>query len=111
MVPCVCNEKYYSPLSYIMANILYTICISFLIICLADQLIQYVKEHYTTKKTKDVMGHHIHKYQSLIEEFQENKKKDDLLSEDTSIPTKLTESELHSLDDELDAFISASITQ
>lgn len=57
------------------------------------------------------MGHHIHKYQSLIEEFQENKKKNDLLREDTSIPTKLTDSELHSLDDELDAFVSASIIQ
>lgn len=94
-----------------MANILYTICISFLIICLADQLIQYVKAKYTTKKTKDVMGHHIHKYQSLIEEFQERKKKDDLLREETSLPTKLTDSELHSLDDELDAFVSASIAQ
>lgn len=94
-----------------MTNILYTICISFLIIYLADHLLQYVKEHYTTKKTKDVMGHHIHKYQSLMEEFQENNKRDkeDLFQHNPNLPTKLTETELHSLHDELDAFVVESI--
>ena len=94
-----------------MINILYTICISFLIIYLADHLIQYVKDHYTTKKTKDVMGHHIHKYQSLMEEFQENNKreKEHFLQHNESLPIKLTDSELHSLHDELDAFVVESI--
>ena len=94
-----------------MTNILYTICISFLIIYLADHLLQYVKDHYTTKKTKDVVGHHIHKYQSLMEEFQENNKreKEGFFQHDADLPTKLTETELHSLHDELDAFVVESI--
>ena len=94
-----------------MTNILYTICISFLIIYLADHLIQYIKDHYTPKKTKDVMGHHIHKYQSLVEEFQENRKKEELLHDNAVLPTKLTETELSSLHDELDAFVSESLEQ
>ena len=49
--------------------------ICLLIIYLVDQLIQYLRDTYTTKKTKDIVGHQIKKYQHLMDEFHENQTK------------------------------------
>ena len=46
-----------------------------------------------------------------MEELQENNKreKEGFFQHDADLPTKLTETELHSLHDELDAFVVESI--
>lgn len=46
-----------------------------------------------------------------MEEFQENNKreKEDFFQHNAALPTKLTDTELHSLHDELDAFVVESI--
>ena len=96
-------------------SIILTILISLLIIYLADTLIQYFKNTYTNKISKDVVGHHIHKYQSLMQEFQENNNKEKTCLQDqineliNNEGEKLTSNDLLSMNEELDALINESI--
>jgi len=86
---------------------LLTIVISLLIIYLADQLLQYLKDTYTTKKTKDLVGHHIDKYKSMMNEYQENNKEivDNIdLHEEEGV--KLTNNDLIAMNEELNALIT-----
>ena len=91
---------------------LITIVISLLIIYLADTLIHYFKNTYTTKISKDVIGHHINKYQSLMQEFQENNDKERIylqeqlekVNEDQG--EKLTSNDLLSMNDELNNLLN-----
>lgn len=95
-------------------SIILTILISLLIIYLADTLIQYFKNTYTNKISKDVVGHHIHKYQSLMQEFQENNNKEKTCLQDqineliNNEGEKLTSNDLLSMNEELDALINES---
>ena len=94
---------------------LLTIIVSLLIIYLVDQLIQYLRDTYTTKKTKDIIGQHIHKYQSLMHEFQENNNreceslKQQLYQQNEEQCIKLTNNDLISMNDELNALIADEI--
>ena len=96
-------------------SIILTILISSLIIYLADTLIQYFKNTYTNKISKDVVGHHIHKYQSLMQEFQENNNKEKTCLQDqineliNNEGEKLTSNDLLSMNEELDALINESV--
>lgn len=54
-----------------MNQILQTIIISIIIVYLLDSLINYFRDSYTTKKTKDVVGFHIKKYQSIMDHMYE----------------------------------------
>jgi|TARA_B100001175_G_C19005668_1_gene400995 hypothetical protein len=83
---------------------LITIIASLLIIYLADHLLRYLKDNYTTKKTKDIVGHHIDKYKSMMNDFQENNKIQENIIQDDSI--KLTNSDLIAMNDELNALIT-----
>jgi ATP adenylyltransferase/5',5'''-P-1,P-4-tetraphosphate phosphorylase II len=86
---------------------LITIIVCFLIIYLVDQLIKYGIENYTTKKTKDIVGHQIKKYQHLMDDFhkvhhhsvQEN-------NENIENPLKLTNSDLIAMNEELNSLIT-----
>ena len=96
-------------------SIILTILISLLIIYLADTLIQYFKNTYTNKISKGVVGHHIHKYQSLMQEFQENNNKEKTCLQDqineliNNEGEKLTSNDLLSMNEELDALINESV--
>ena len=96
-------------------SIILTILISLLIIYLADTLIQYFKNTYTNKISKDVVGHHIHKYQSLMQEFQENNNKEKTCLQDqineliNNEGEKLTSNDLLSMNEELVALINESV--
>lgn len=96
-------------------SIILTILISLLIIYLADTLIQYFKNTYTNKISKDVVGHHIQKYQSLMQEFQENNNKEKTCLQDqineliNNEGEKLTSNDLLSMNEELDALINESV--
>lgn len=84
---------------------LFTIIICFLIIYLVDQLIKYLRDIYTTKKTKDIIGHQIKKYQHLMDDFH-NQHHNDI---ETSINTdtiKLTNSDLIAMNEELNSMIT-----
>jgi|TARA_B100001287_G_scaffold276825_1_gene289809 hypothetical protein len=83
---------------------LITIIISLLIIYLADHLLRYLRDTYTTKKTKDIVGHHIDKYKSMMNEFQQNQKIEETQIKDDGI--KLTNSDLIAMHEELDALIT-----
>jgi len=95
---------------------LWTIVSSLLIIFIIDNLVNYFKDTYTTKKTKDVVGFHIQKYQTIMDELQETneKEKEDWLrklseAETQSTPkdkTGLTEVDLRTMDEDLSDFIN-----
>jgi len=84
---------------------LFTIIICFLIIYLVDQLIKYLRDNYSTKKTKDIVGHQIKKYQHLMDDFHDQHNKTiDEKSEDPRI--KLTNSDLIAMNEELNSMIT-----
>ena len=95
---------------------LWTIIASLLIIFIIDNLVNYFKDTYTTKKTKDVVGFHIQKYQTIMDELQETneKEKEDWLrklseAETQSTPqskTDLTEIDLRTMNEDLSDFIN-----
>jgi hypothetical protein len=87
---------------------LLTIVISLLIIYLADQLLRYLKDTYTTKKTKDLVGHHIDKYKSMMNEYQENNKEmvNNIHIQEEEEGVKLTNSDLIAMNEELNALIT-----
>lgn len=51
-------------------SILIKIIISFLIIFISHQLWNYLKDNYSTKKTKDLVGYQIQKYKSIMKDIQ-----------------------------------------
>jgi hypothetical protein len=99
----------------------WTIITSLLIIFIIDNLVTYFKDTYTTKKTKDVVGFHIQKYQTIMDELQETneKEKADWLrklseAETQSIAkdkTDLTEIDLRTINEDLSDFIQRQINQ
>jgi len=55
-------------------SILLKIIISFIIIIVGHHLWIYVKEHYSVKKTKDLVGSQIQKYKTILNDIQEKEK-------------------------------------
>ena len=88
-----------------MYSIIFTIISCFLIIYLVDQLIHYLRDTYTTKKTKDIVGYQIKKYQNLMDELHENKQKQEPPNL-TSNEVKLTHADLIAMNEELNSLIT-----
>lgn len=68
-----------------MLNIIKAIFISLIIIVIIHYLWNYIKENYSTKKTKDLVGFQTEKYKNILNEIIENKNmenKPDFISED-----------------------------
>ena len=55
-----------------LQSILFNIIISFILIFLIHQLWNWLKDNYSIKKTKDLVGSQITKYKSIIEELEKN---------------------------------------
>jgi hypothetical protein len=51
-------------------HILTQIGISFILVFLLHSIYQYIKNTYTTKKTKDLVGFQVQKYQDILKELQ-----------------------------------------
>jgi len=93
---------------------------SFLIIFIIDNLIHYLKNTYTTRKTKDVVNFHIQKYQNIMDEIQENNEKEKeqmmrkLSEAETSAQPKqkkdLDENDIRNINEDLTAFIQRQMT-
>ena len=98
-----------------MYSVIKTLIASFLIIFIIDNLINYLKNTYTTRKTKDVVGFHIQKYQNIMDELQENNEKEKAQyirklneAETPSPPTEkkdLDENDIRNMNEDLTAFI------
>jgi hypothetical protein len=88
-----------------MYSIIFTIISCLIIIYLVDQLIHYLRDTYTTKKTKDIVGYQIKKYQNLMDEFHENKYKQEI-PDNTSNEVKLTHADLIAMNEELNSLIT-----
>jgi predicted Holliday junction resolvase-like endonuclease len=93
-----------------MYSLLKTIFISLLIIFLVDNLIRYLKNTFTTKKTKDVVQFHVQKYQNIMEEMQENKEKEKKIHDSENNEKKdLDEIDLKHMNDDLTSFMQNQI--
>lgn len=88
-----------------MYSLLKTIFISLLIIFLVDNLIRYLKNTFTTKKTKDVVQFHVQKYQNIMEEMQENKTH----QPENNEKKDLDEMDLKDMNDDLTSFMQNQI--
>ena len=53
-------------------SIIFNIIISFILIFLIHQLWNWLKDNYSVKKTKDLVGSQISKYKAIIEELEKN---------------------------------------
>jgi hypothetical protein len=58
------------------SSLFVNIIISILIIFIAHSLWNYIKNTYSTKKTKDLIGSQIQKYKSMLEEIQKQKERE-----------------------------------
>jgi len=90
-----------------MTSIVQTIILCLFIIYLVDRLLQYLKDTYTTKKTKDIVGNHIKKYQNIMDEFNEQNTKEREVVEQPV--TKLTSADLISMNNELEMMIGEEL--
>lgn len=93
------------------------ILISILIIFTMHNLINYFKDTYTTKKTKDIVGFHVQKYKTIMNELQEiNEKEKQILiqkvvdaektmAKDNTEKTILSDNDLQAMNDDLTSFI------
>jgi len=88
-----------------MSNLPQTIFFSIIIIYLLDCLIKYFRDTYTTKKTKDVVGFHIKKYQSILDQIQDKKQ----IGVKESSSEKLSEDELLYMNEELESLIQTEL--
>jgi hypothetical protein len=103
-----------------MYSFIKTLVASFLIIFIIDNLIHYLKNTYTTRKTKDVVNFHIQKYQNIMDEIQENNEKEKeqmmrkLSEAETSAQPKqkkdLDENDIRNINEDLTAFIQRQMT-
>ena len=103
-----------------MYSVIKTLIASFLIIFIIDNLINYLKNTYTTRKSKDVVGGHIQKYQNIMDELQENNEKEKAQyirklneAETPSPPTEkkdLDENDIRSMNEDLTAFIQRQLS-
>jgi|TARA_B110000967_G_C18704016_1_gene469304 hypothetical protein len=90
-----------------MTSFVQTIILCLFIIYLVDRLLQYLKDTYTTKKTKDIVGNHIKKYQNIMDEFNEQNTKEREVVEQPV--TKLTSADLISMNNELEMLIGEEL--
>jgi ABC-type uncharacterized transport system permease subunit len=86
-----------------MNQFIQTIILSFIIIYLIDKLITYFRDTYTTKKTKDMVGFHIKKYQSIMDKMIESK------NDPTSVSNTISEQELSYMNDELESVLRTEL--
>jgi predicted PurR-regulated permease PerM len=94
--------------SFIQSSIILFI-LSIVILYLIHHLIEYLKDTYTTKKTKDIVGSQIQKYKQIMDDLYEKKHQQWIqqhytMSESTQ-SNQLSEQELQSVNYDLDEFV------
>jgi hypothetical protein len=95
-----------------MWTLLKPVFLSILIIALLHYLVNYFKDTYTTKKTKDVIGFHVQKYKDILDQYQETQKINEsatpLQSESTT--HFLSEDEKTAMSNDLQKFLQEQMT-
>lgn len=83
--------------STMFSSLLMNICISFFIILSIHYLWNYVRDTFTEKKTKDLVGSQVEKYKMIIEDLEKNTfhEKEEITDQDKEL-----------LDDDLDQYIA-----
>ena len=84
-----------------MWGIVQTILLSIIIIIIIHFLWNYIKDTYSTKKTKDLVGSQTQKYKNMLDEYIENNNNNNNVLENHFIP----EEEFASMDDDLTQFL------
>jgi len=84
-----------------MWGIVQTILLSIIIIIIIHFLWNYIKDTYSTKKTKDLVGSQTQKYKNMLDEYIENNNNNNNVSENHFIPQE----EFASMDDDLTQFL------
>jgi len=92
-----------------MTQLIQTIFFSIIIVYLLDHLLTYFRDTYTTKKTKDVVGVHIKKYQSIVDEMR-GSSYDNTNSTMNNVNT-LSKQELLSMNEELESLLQLELDQ
>ena len=92
-----------------MTQLIQTIFFSIIIVYLLDYLLTYFRDTYTTKKTKDVVGVHIKKYQSIVDEMR-GSSYDNTNSTMNNVNT-LSKQELLSMNEELESLLHLELDQ
>jgi hypothetical protein len=90
-----------------MWNYIQTLIISVFIIFIIHSLWNYIKDTYSTKKTKDLVGYQTQKYKSILEEVIQNKKTD---SENIS-NAFINEEQSYQLSNDLNQFMEQQLQQ
>jgi hypothetical protein len=95
-----------------MWTLLKPVFLSILIIALLHYLVNYFKDTYTTKKTKDVIGFHVQKYKDILDQYQETQK---INESATPVPSEspthfLSEQEKMAMSNDLQQFLQEQIT-
>ena len=86
-----------------MFNILKTIIVSLFVIIATHYVWNYIKDTYSEKKTKDLVGSQTEKYKSMLNELIENKKENQTLFDDDD------NADLFNMDDELTSHLEKEL--
>jgi len=90
-----------------MTQLIQTIFFSIIIVYLLDYLLTYFRDTYTTKKTKDVVGFHIKKYQSIVDEMRGSSY--DNTNSTMNNTNTLSKQELLSMNEELESLLQLEL--
>jgi len=84
-----------------------TITISLIIIISIHHLWNYIKDTYSERKTKDLVGFQTQKYKSILSELIENGREQSKTQEKEHF---LTENDLMNMDDELTKYLEEELS-
>jgi len=82
--------------------------LSIVVLFLAHHLIEYMKNTYTVKKTKDIVGIQMQKYKQMVDEIYEKERKQWIAESPNSIKnttTQLSQEDLQTVHSDLDEFM------
>jgi hypothetical protein len=85
-----------------MFDILKTIVVSLIVIVIAHYVWNYIKDTYSEKKTKDLVGSQTEKYKSMLNELIESKKENPTLFDND-------DTDLFNMDDELTSHLEKEL--
>jgi hypothetical protein len=88
---------YHNTFLWIFINII----ISLIIIYICHSIWIYVKDTYSTRKTKDLVNTQVSKYKQIIQELQENK----LTNQGSQISEEISKTEIENMDNLLTEFM------
>ncbi len=86
-----------------MLQIIKTVILSFILILLSQYLWNYIKDNYSVKKSKDLVGLHTQKYKSILNEYIENTK--------TKNDNFISEEQKMIMNNELERFLEQELSQ